>query len=569
MATVTFAPTVDSSVEEMITQISIMIFDAEIVSQSLTESVFEFEDFTYYLTVSASGGGTIEGLVVEENDQPYMGIANLGISVADFDEAAEAEGDGTDLAALENLFLSLDWEYIGNDNDDIHLSTAVTDDGVPLNFTGDDTIYLNGGNDNFALGDGNDYAEGGDGNDTLFGGKGSDNLLGGDGDDKLYGNKGADTLIGGLGFDYFEGGKGDDIFIGGIELDDATDAGWDIVSYLNESGGQGIVVDMAAGTAIDTFGNTDTLNGIEMVWGSVLADKMVGSDGDDSFRASDGKDILKGKGGDDRLEGGKGADIVKGGAGNDDLYGDFGNDKLFGGKGNDSFFGSRGDDKINGGAGIDTAYYLLAQNPGTQGIDADIGRGTVIDTFGDTDTISNIESIVGSIFNDRIVGDAGDNNLAGFDGDDFINGKGGDDEITGGNGGDEMLGGKGDDRLYGSAGNDLIKGGKGNDTLLGEDNDDILLGGKGADELNGGDGDDTLDGGKGDDMLIGGDGADLFIIGIDGGDDIIEDFDVTLDTLQFEDNSNVTFSQQGDDVLFSNGNESALLLNNDVSDFII
>ncbi|MFO1065109.1 MAG: DUF642 domain-containing protein [Pirellulales bacterium] len=90
-----------------------------------------------------------------------------------------------------------------------------------------------------------------------------------------------------------------------------------------------------------------------------------------------------------------GNDNITCGAGNDTLSGGKGNDRLLGSGGDDRLIGGLGSDTLDGGAGFDTASYSDA---GT-GIRADITTGTV-QIGSDTDTLSNIERIEGSKFDD-------------------------------------------------------------------------------------------------------------------------------------------------------------------------
>ncbi len=124
---------------------------------------------------------------------------------------------------------------------------------------------------------------------------------------------------------------------------------------------------------------------------------------------------------DDRLNGGnlndifamgQGNDIAQGGAGDDKLKGGDGNDQLFGQDDNDTLIGGKGSDLLDGGEGYDTADYSAAADPdssGTQGITAALSvnanavvTGTVIDNWGDTDTLNEMESIIGTSFADTI-----------------------------------------------------------------------------------------------------------------------------------------------------------------------
>ena len=82
-----------------------------------------------------------------------------------------------------------------------------------------------------------------------------------------------------------------------------------------------------------------------------------------------------------------------------------------------------------------------------------------------------------------------------------------------------------------------IEGGDTGDILNGTNSDDYIIGRDGDDDLFGLDGDDLLIGGFGDDELTGGSGEDsfLFSMAANSGDDIIKDFEVNTDKLNFID----------------------------------
>lgn len=87
--------------------------------------------------------------------------------------------------------------------------------------------------------------------------------------------------------------------------------------------------------------------------------------------------------------------------------------------------------------------------------DALLDIGVEQGTFSvDKDTLSNIENIVGTAFNDKLVGNAGVNIIEGGAGNDTLDGGAGIDTLIGGNGNDVLVGGEGNDMLTGGAGND-------------------------------------------------------------------------------------------------------------------
>ena len=120
----------------------------------------------------------------------------------------------------------------------------------------------------------------------------------------------------------------------------------------------------------------------------------------------------------------------------------------------------------------------------------DVAPGTAL-------TLPASEFIVGTPEDDRIVG---------TENDDGIEGRAGDDVLLGRGGTDVMLGDRGRDRLQGGRGLDLLFGHAGRDTLIGNA------------------GRDYLDGGAGNDRLRGGRGADQFILRVNKGSEVIQDF---------------------------------------------
>ena len=196
-----------------------------------------------------------------------------------------------------------------------------------------------------------------------------------------------------------------------------------------------------------------------------------------SLTVTSGDDTVDGLSSDDVIDALGGNDTVNGNAGNDTLSGGAGNDILNGGDGDDTLEGGPGADMLDGGPGSDTASY---QNSAAAVLvrlhDARAVR------LGDAegDTLTGIEHLVGSRYNDILAGDGGDNRLEGGDGNDDLYGgpAGGDDMMYGGNGDDRIFGGKGNDTLTGGEGSDLLKGGPGEDIIVVDgDYMDILYGG--------------------------------------------------------------------------------------------
>ena len=196
-----------------------------------------------------------------------------------------------------------------------------------------------------------------------------------------------------------------------------------------------------------------------------------------SFTVTSGDDTVDGLTSDDVIDALGGNDTVNGNDGADTLNGGEGNDILNGGEGDDILNGGPGADMLDGGPGSDTASY---QNSAVAVLVRLHNAAAV--KFGDAegDTLTGIEHLIGSRYNDTLAGDGEDNLLDGGDGDDVLYGgpAGGDDMMYGGNGDDRIFGGKGNDILTGGEGNDVLKGGPGEDTFVVDGDDmDVLYGG--------------------------------------------------------------------------------------------
>ncbi|BAY62672.1 putative peptidase [Calothrix brevissima NIES-22] len=444
--------------------------------------------------------------------------------------------------------------------------------GNDVIFGGEDNDYLYGeiGNDTLDGGSGDDNLIGDVGNDSLIGSLGNDTLDGGLGNDTavyknastgvnvnleagtasdgqggtdtlisievIVGSSFADTLIGSVGNDTFDGGAGNDSFNG--------NSGTDTVTYKNAS--TGVNVNLEAGTASDGQGGTDTLISIEVIVGSDYNDTLTGGAGNNNLNGGLGNDILNGGLGSDILNGGAGNDTVSyknltsgtgvnvnlgagtasDGQGDSDtlisieaVIGSNFADILTGGSGNETLNGGAGNDTINGGAGSDTASYRNA----TAGVNVNLTTGTANDGQGGTDSLSNIQAILGSNFADILIGSSGNDTIEGYAGNDTINGGEGYDTVT--------------YRSASSAVNVNLATGRASDGLGGSDTltsieaiagsnyNDILTGNNGNNVLTGNNGNDTLIGGAGNDTLKGGAGADMFVFNlVSEGIDVITDF---------------------------------------------
>lgn len=288
-----------------------------------------------------------------------------------------------------------------------------------------------------------DTIKGGDGNDSLFGGSYSY-------DDVIYGESGNDTIVG-----Y---SSGEDIIDGG--------SGTDAVNYSKIS--TALTIDLSTGVVTkgsSYYSDKDTLVSIENVIGTAKNDNITGNSSNNVINGGAGNDTINGGAGSDTADyanayGSVKADLSKSvatGHGSDSLinienisgstYGDVltgstGANTLSGNNGNDTLSGGAGNDILNGGNGSDWAYY----NSASAGVSVNIAVATAQNTVSaGTDTLTNIENILGSNYSDILTGNALNNLLSGGTGNDTLNGGLGSDSLTGGAGKDIITGGTGSD----------------------------------------------------------------------------------------------------------------------------
>jgi Ca2+-binding RTX toxin-like protein len=178
--------------------------------------------------------------------------------------------------------------------------------------------------------------------------------------------------------------------------------------------------------------------------GTVNAEQILGSTGNDVISGLGGHDRLYGLSGIDVIRGGEGNDAVNGGSGADSLYGDAGDDVLDGGSGNDLIDGGVGNDVIDGGGQSDRIFGGLG-NDTIYGADFDIG------VFGG----GGGATISGGVGDDVVIGG----------GLDKISGDGGNDRLSIGVGSGDVFGGTGNDIIV-SANFGVVDGGAGNDLVV-------------------------------------------------------------------------------------------------------
>ena len=372
----------------------------------------------------------------------------------------DAEGDVLD--GIENLSGSAYADILEGDAGANRLDGGAGEDW--LSYAGSDAgvdVRLRNGTGAGGHAEGDVFAgfeniEGSDYND-IFGGDSNENhLSGGDGNDGLWGSSGNDVL---------EGGAGADRLYGGPDID--------TVVYWNSDAA--VTINLGDGTGEGGHAEGDTIAEVENVDGSRFNDVLEGNDGANRLFGGDGDDELKGGGGDDVLEGGAGAD------------------------------------RLDGGTGIDTVLY----RDSNEAVTVNLNDGTVTGGHAEGDVITNVERIIGSVYDDTLVGGDGADWFDGNNGDDVLEGGAGADRLNGGTGTDTVVYRNSNAAVTVNLGNGTFTGGHAEgdeifnvESIEGSDYDDVLTGDNSANRLYGGEGNDVLEGGEGIDWLDGGAGTD-------------------------------------------------------------
>lgn len=366
------------------------------------------------------------------------------------------------------------------------------------------------------------------------------------------------NVLGGSGDDHIIAGHQQGIYDGG--------AGHNTVDYSVSA--QALVIDLSKGsTSFAAGGNKQhSLINIQQVIGSNHGDTLMGNQFDNILRGGTGNDLLSGGGGNNTLDGGGGINTVSyagaaggvsvdlsagstsnNGAGGHDillniqniigsdyddiLIGDSGNNRIQAGKGDDILIGLGGNNYLDGGAGINTVSY----ERDIAGVSVDLSTGLANNGFGGTDTLVNIQKVIGSSFDDVLSSGRGYSHIDGGAGNDTLMIKGdmasraildgglGDDLFIAGNGVNQFIGGGGFDSVdYSQArsgidvnlttGQVYDNGFGGMDTLdgissiIGTGFADRFVLGNGDHHINAGGGDDTIIAGSGNNHVDGGSG---------------------------------------------------------------
>ena len=348
----------------------------------------------------------------------------------------------------------------------------------------------------FRIGGSTTALTGSAGNDTLQGSSGADLIQALGGDDWIFASGGTDTVDGGGGKDILDFSSATASIV--LNLTSASsNTGWAkglVLSNIESFIGTGLADRLLGSTGndwLDGWSGNDSLSGAggnDSLYGNAGSDTLVGGSNADLLDGGTSNDTVSGGDGNDSLYGGTGSDTLAGDAGNDSLEGSDGTDSLYGGDGNDTLKGGSAGDRLDGGTGTDLVDYAEA----SAAVLADMAAPTGNKGYAAGDTYVGIEALSGSAFNDTLRGTSGAETLWG---------QAGNDSLGSGGGGDHLYGGDGNDTLLGGTAAETLSGDDGADSLTGSDGNDSLYGGAGNDTLNGGAGADSLDGGNNTDLL--------------------------------------------------------------------
>ncbi len=341
-----------------------------------------------------------------DNRVSINGLPTLGTGVSlHIDAAGGSDNLSMDLGEAGHETANVNWTITGS-------VTTASNVGLYDHFESID-LYLGSGTNILHMGDEADTIHSTAGQDSVFGGGGNDMLVaeynshpavavdyhGGSGDDQLIGGDANDVLAGDAGADYLDGGMGSDT-----------------ADYSSASAGLAAYLSAAQLNTGDAAG--DGYIRMENLSGSAFADILSGDAGSNTLWGNDGNDWLAGTGGSDNLQGGTGNDVLDGGT---------------------------GADRLDGGAGLDVASYRNA----TAGVTLDLGNAANNAGEAAGDTLTNIENLWGSNYNDTLRSNlAGGGQVYGFAGNDTLAGSGGNDVFYGGTGADTITTGAGADDLF-------------------------------------------------------------------------------------------------------------------------
>lgn len=299
----------------------------------------------------------------------------------------------------------------GNGNDTVHGGTSGS--GNVSGGAGNDTLHVYG------------VAHGDAGNDVIYmRGSSSSPAYGDDGDDQIIGSNGStpttistpNVLVGGAGADTLTGAAGDDFLYSGdydansrqavddmgLERDSLSGSGGNDTIAIgygdNADGGAGtdtLRLSLGGATSGVDFNSAGIISGAPFTVGGGLIQNIETLL---YLRGSEFADTLWLATHPQRL-------IIDAGGGDDVISSQASTVAVSGGAGNDRFVSGAAADSFDGGAGFDTVDYSGSASAVT--VNLRTGAG------GAGDTLTSVEAVVGSGFDDTLIGSANGSTLSG------------------------------------------------------------------------------------------------------------------------------------------------------------
>lgn len=136
---------------------------------------------------------------------------------------------------------------------------------------------------------------------------------------------------------------------------------------------EGIAVSVGGNAAYQLTGISFALNNIQSHFHNGFESTLFAKS--DTIYGSNLADLLVGYAGNDVINGRAGADVIKGGTNADRLFGGNSNDRIYGQQGNDRLDGGLGNDLLSGGAGNDSFVFDYQLGPTNVDTIADFTKG--------------------------------------------------------------------------------------------------------------------------------------------------------------------------------------------------
>ncbi|MEL6476199.1 MAG: Ig-like domain-containing protein [Pseudomonadota bacterium] len=421
--------------------------DLELLSANLSGTAIGGIENTFF-----ENNGTMTVDADQVANLGSIGLRSTASSINGVISLTDANGETVDFSGL--TLLAGEEFRIGLTGFGSGQSVSIDLSGATLSSASETRFDGTSGNETYQGGDGADSVLGNGGTDSLAGGAGNDRISGGGGDDSLLGELGNDTLTTGGGNDSVFGGLGNDVLNSNTNGSGLLDGGADddlidiFINFQNSSVQGGAGTDMLELNSANLTGTTiggieETIlssNGTSRVdaaqsgnLGAIsLSGTAASNAGNLIFTAAAGQSVdLSGL----SLRPSEILNISTAGASTGDTFqidlsgatlGSNAQIDFRGANQDDTYIASSALEDVFGGSGSDTISYSAS----FEGVTVDLGAQTV--TGGDAagDTISSIENVIGSGFDDLVTTSSSDNTFFGGEGSDIFVVNGDSDEYS-------------------------------------------------------------------------------------------------------------------------------------------